>query len=170
MLKVKQWQVHLKNTIILTLLSVHLLFKSRDLTLSPIPGLPDVHSNVTPFSVAFPAPLLHILQVAPIDVSSLISFTRLLGAMVLRGPPVVSRGWCPTEELKVFGVPAVLIEVSLEWPLGVFSGGHCEAFEARDLKEMKQKHGCIELHPPTGKGRGGGWRCWVTGEPEDRSL
>ncbi|GAA6102401.1 uncharacterized [Tachysurus ichikawai] len=35
------------------------------------------------------------------------------------------RGGPPTEELKVFGVPTALIEVSLEWPLGVFSGGHC---------------------------------------------
>ncbi|KAL7873584.1 hypothetical protein AOLI_G00126550 [Acnodon oligacanthus] len=66
-----------------------------DLTLSPLCGLPDVRSDVILFGVAFPPPLLRILQVAPIDVSSLISFTGLLGATVLRGPPVASRGWCP---------------------------------------------------------------------------
>lgn len=50
----------------------------------PHSRLSDVHSDVTLFDVAFPLPF-HILQVPPIDVSSLIMFSRLLWATGLRG-------------------------------------------------------------------------------------
>lgn len=74
---------------IVQLLLLPLLLKNVVLNHS---RLSDVHSDVTLFDVAFPLPF-HILQVPPIDVSSLIMFSRLLWATGLRGREGRSPHW-----------------------------------------------------------------------------
>lgn len=91
----------------------------------PLSSIPAVYHGVTFSAVAFSPALLRILQVAPIDVLSLISFTGPPGATGLRGPPEADGG-SPSVQLKVFRVLTALMEVILEWPLAAFSGGRSE--------------------------------------------
>lgn len=91
----------------------------------PLTSISGEFSAVIFSGVAFSPVLLRILQVAPIDVSSLISFTGPPGATGLRGPPEEDGG-APSVELKVFRVLTALMELILEWPLAAFSGGRSE--------------------------------------------